>query len=106
MGAIKGVLREELENSLGMRKDYQRALNLHPGGCFVRKQINGNSYYYLALRDGKKVKFTYKGKSISKEDVTELENAKCLRRKYKKLMQKVDKQIKYLKKALRGKEDV
>ena len=106
MGVIKGVLREELENSIRMKKDYKEALKAHPGGTFVQKKIRGHKYYYLAVRIGKKVKFIYKGKKLSKEDMEKLEKSKRLRQKYKKLIQKLSKQIKYLRKTLRGKEDV
>lgn len=106
MGVIKSVLKEELENSIRMKKNYEKALKSHPGGCFVQKEIRGNKYYYLAIRDGKKVRFIYKGKKISKDEIAELEKSKRLRNKYKKLLQKLDRQIKYLRKSLRGKEDV
>lgn len=106
MGVIKSVLKEELENSIRMKKNYEKALKSHPGGCFVQKEIRRHKYYYLAIRDGKKVKFIYKGKKISKDEIAELEKSKRLRNKYKKLLQKLDRQIKYLRKSLRGKEDV
>lgn len=106
MGIIKGVLREELENSIKMKKDYEKALRSHPGGCFVQKQVRGNKYYYLVIREGKRVKFIYKGKKLSKQDIETLKHSKQLRRKYKELIKKLNRQIKYLKKALRGKEDV
>lgn len=106
MGVIKGVLREELENSIKMKKDYEKALKAYPGGCFVQKQLRGHKYYYLAVRDGRKVKFIYKGKKLSKEDIAKLKHSKGLRKKYKELIKKLNKQIKYLKKVLRGKEDV
>ena len=106
MGIIKGVLKEELDNSIQMKKDYEKALNSYPGGCFVKKQISGHIYYYLAVREGKKVKFIYKGKKISQEDKEGLEKSKRLRKKYKELIQQLNKQIKYLRKSLRGKEDV
>jgi len=106
MGVIKGVLREELENSIRMKEDYKKALKAQPGGCFVQKSIRGHKYYYLAVRDGKKVKFIYKGKRISKDDIESLEKSKRLRAKYRKLIQKLNRQIKYLRKVLRGKEDV
>jgi len=106
MGVIKGVLREELENSIRMKKGYEKALKSHPGGCFVQKEIRGHRYYYLAVRIGKKVKFIYKGKKLSKEDVANLNKSKQLRKKYKELIKKLNKQIKYLRRALRGEEDV
>lgn len=106
MGVIKGVLKEELENSIRMKKAYLIALKGHPGGCFVRKQIRGHKYYYLAFRDAKKVRFIYKGKKVSNDDIVELEKSRRLRQKYKKLVQKLDQRIKYLRKVMRGKEDV
>ncbi len=106
MGVIKGVLREELENSIRMKKGYEKALKLHPAGCFIQKQIRGHKYYYLAIRDGKKVKFVYKGKRLSKDEIAKLERSKRLRKKYKKSIQKLNRQIKYLRKSLHGKEDV
>lgn len=106
MGVIKGVLREELENSIRMKRDYEKALGSYLGGCFVQKKIKGHKYYYLVIRDGEKVKFIYKGKRLSKEDIAQLEKSKRLRKKYKQLIQKLNKQIKYLRKSLRGKEDV
>ncbi|MBU2540875.1 MAG: hypothetical protein KJ593_03135 [Candidatus Omnitrophica bacterium] len=106
MGVIKGVLKEELENSLRMKKNYEKALEVHPGGCFIRKKIRGHNYYYLAVRQGKKVKFIYQGKKLSKEGIAKLAKSKQLRKKYKKLIQKLKKRIKYLRKVLHGKEDV
>ena len=106
MGVIKGVLKEELENSIEMKKDYEKALKSHPGGCFVQKETKGHQYYYLAVREGKKVRFIYKGKRLSKDEIAKLEKSKRLRKKYKKLIQKLDRQIKYLRRSLRGKEDV
>jgi len=106
MGVIKGVLKEELQNSIRMKKDYEKALKSYPGGCFVLKEIKGHKYYYLAVRNGKKVKFIYKGKKLSEDDIDKLKRSKQLRGKYKKLLQKLNRQIKYLRKVLRGKEDV
>lgn len=105
MGIIKDLLREELDNSLRLRMNYKEELRKRPGGSIVAKEIKGRKYYYLAYRDAKKIKFIYKGKNISKDDIGKLKESKRLRAKYKKLIQKLDKRIKYLKKALRGKED-
>lgn len=105
MGVIKGVLKEELENSLRMKKEYERALNELPKGCIAEKKIRGHSYYYLAQRIGKKVKYIYKGK-ISEAERNKYQEAKVLRAKYRKLLSQVKKQIKFLKGALRGKESI
>ena len=105
MGVIKDLLKEELNNCIRLRKDYKEELRKYPGGSIIIKNIRGHRYYYLAFRDAKKVKFLYKGKKISKDDIAKLKESKRLKAKYKGLIQKLDKRIKYLKKALRGKED-
>jgi hypothetical protein len=105
MGVIKGVLKEELENSLRMKKEYEKALNELPKGCIAEKKIRGHSYYYLAQRVGKKVKYAYKGK-ISEAERNKYQEAKVLRAKYRKLLSQVKKQVKFLKGTLRGKESI
>lgn len=106
MGVIKSILREELENAIEMKKKYEEKLKEHPGGSFVEKDRGGNKYYYLAYRDGDKVKFIYKGKEISREDRKKLKKDKRLRKKYKEQIKKLKKRIKYLRKVLNGKEEV
>ena len=105
MGVIKGVLKEEFENSLRMKKEYEKALNELPKGCIAEKKIRGHSYCYLAQRVGKKVKYVYKGK-ISEAERNKYQEAKVLRAKYRKLLSQVKKQVKFLKGALRGKESI
>jgi len=104
-GVIKGVLAEELENSLRMKKEYEEALRRLPKGCLSIKKIKGHKYCYLVQRVGKKIKYIYKGK-ISDEEKKKLQEAKELRAKYRKLLSQVKKQIRFLKGALRGKEAV
>ena len=105
MGVIKGVLKEELENSLRMKKEYEKALRELPEGCLAEKKIRGHKYYYLVKRVGSKVKYIYKGK-ISNEEVDKYSEAKKLRAKYRKLLSQVKKQIRFLKGAIRGKESI
>jgi hypothetical protein len=105
MGVIKGVLREELENSLQMKKDYERELAKLPKGSLIKKKIKGHEYYYLLLREGEKVKFIYKGK-VSGGEIKKYKEAKRLRAKYRKLLSQVKKQIRFLRSSLRGKESV
>jgi methyltransferase-like protein len=100
---IKGVLEEELQNSIRMKKQYQQALDKLPKGSLVEKKIKGRKYYYLAVRESNRVKFIYKGK-ISEEEKKKHIEAKELRAKYRKLISGLDKQISFLKKALRRKE--
>jgi len=104
-GAIKGVLAEELENSIRMKKSYEEALKKLPKGSLAIRKIRGHEYGYLAERVGGKVKYRYLGKLSAAEKHKYVE-AKKLRAKYRKLLSKVKKQIRYLKGALRGKESI
>jgi len=53
-GVIKGVLAEELENSLRMKKEYEKALKKLPKGCISIKKIRGHKYCYLVKNHAKK----------------------------------------------------
>ena len=105
MGVIKGVLKEELDNSIQMQKDYEKELSKLPKGSLIKKRIKGHEYYYLVIREGGKVKFIYKGK-VSKEEIKKYREAQKYRAKYRKLLSQVKKQIKFLRSTLRGKESV
>ncbi len=98
---IKDMLNEELENSIQIRKDYQRALKALPKGALVRKVIGGHEYFYLAIRDGAKVRFDYLGK-LDKVKVANYEQAKVYRARYRRKLAEVNRQIKFIRKALRG----
>lgn len=102
MGVIRGVLKEELENSRDMLKSYQREI-ARIKGCLIRKKIGKRCYYYLAKRQGKKVKFIYKG-PISEEVKKAYAEQRKMLSKYKKLLRQVKGQIKFIRRALRGKE--
>jgi len=99
-------LREELENSLQMKKDYERELARLPKGSLIKKRIKGHEYYYLLLREGGKIKFIYKGNKVSKGEIEKYKQAKEYRAKYRKLLSQVKKQIRFLRSSLRGKEAV
>ncbi|MCD6384337.1 hypothetical protein J7M23_01030 [Candidatus Sumerlaeota bacterium] len=105
MGAIKGILKEELKNSLQMKRDYERELAKLPKGTLVQKKVKGHTYYYLEFREGKKVKFVYKGK-LSENEIKKYQEAKKYRAKYKKLLAQTNQQIRFLRRALRGKDTV
>lgn len=104
-GVIKGVLAEELGNSLRMQKDYESALNKLPQGCLVKKKIRGHDYYYIVKREGKKILHSYRGKS-SPQEIKQFAQAKHLRVKYRGALSKVKKQVKFLRGVLRGKEPI
>lgn len=104
-GVIKGVLAEELENSLRMKKEYEEALRRLLQGCLAKRKIRGHDYFYLVKRVDNKVKYIYKGK-VSEEEIKKYEEAKVMRAKYRKLLSQVKKQIRFLRGSLRGKEAV
>ena len=104
--AIKGVLKEELENSIKMQKQYEEELQKLPVGSLIKKKIKGHEYYYIVMRENGKVKFVYKGKRVSKALIEEYARAKEMRAKYRKLLSQLKKQIKFLKGALRGQESI
>jgi len=104
-GVIKGILQEELENSLRMKSTYEGELAKLPRGSLVRKTIKGLPYYYLVAREEGKVKFTYKGKA-SEADIKKYQEAKESRARYRKLLSQAKKQIRFLRSSLRGKESV
>jgi len=104
-GVIKGVLAEELENSLRMKKEYEDALSKLPRGCLAARKIKGHEYFYIAKREGKKVKYIYRGR-ISDAEKKRYNEARVSRSKYRKLLSQVKKQIKFLRGALRGKEAI
>ena len=104
-GAIKGVLAEELQNSLRMEKEYNSALRKLPKGCLSIKKIKGHKYYYLVSREKGRLKYVYKGQ-IPKDQIKKYKEAKEYRAKYRKLLSQVKKQVKYLRGSLRGKEAI
>ena len=105
MKVIKSVLKEELANSLAMKKSYERELAKLPKGSLVKKTIKGHEYYYLQVREKGRARFIYKGK-LSDEEIKKYESAKKYRAQYRKLLSELKKQIKFLRIALRGKESV
>ncbi len=101
-GVIKGVLAEELHNSLRMKKEYKFALDKLPKGCLSLKKIKGHKYYYLVNRVKGKLKYIYKGQ-VSEDQIRKYKEAKEYRAKYRTSLSKLKKQIKFLRSSLRGK---
>jgi hypothetical protein len=105
MRVIKNILKEELSNSLAMKKTYERELARLPKGSLVKKTIKGHEYYYLQVREKGKARFVYKGK-LSDKEVKENTEAKKYRAQYRRLLSEVKKQIQFLRTTLRGKQSV
>jgi len=103
--SIKGVLREELANSLRMEANYVRELAGLPRGSLVCRLIKGRAYYYLVYRDRGRFRAEYRGK-VGKAEVDKYRKNKVLRAKYRGLLSRVRKQIRFLRSTLRGKQAV
>lgn len=103
--SIKSVLREELENSLQMEKNYARELAKLPAGSLVRRVIKGRVYYYLIFREKGRFRAVYRGK-VGAAEIEKYRRAKEYRAKYRRLLSQAKKQIRFLRSALRGKEAI
>lgn len=99
MAVIKGVLKEELENSLRMLKRYRHEYKALPKGSLVRKKVKNQEYDYLACRENGKFALKYMGQLSEKEKSVYLE-AKRKRREYRKLIADLKDQVKFIKRAL------
>ena len=103
--SIKGVLREELDNSLRMQERYEQELAKLPKGSLVKRRIRGHDYYYLVYREDGKVRSVYRGKP-DPEEIARYHAARDQRAKYRKLLSKVKRQVSFLRGVLRGKEPI
>ncbi len=98
---IIGMLKEELENSVRARDAFIRAMEKLPRGSLVRKVIGGHQYYYLAQREGRKVRFNYVGK-LNEPELKRYIDAKEYRVRYRRQISEIDKQIKFINKVISG----
>ncbi len=84
-----------------MRRRYEQALRKLGKGSLVLKRISGHPYYYLAVREGERVRFRYLGKlSAQQRDARLAQHRK--RGQYRHLLREVKQQIKFLERSLRG----
>lgn len=84
-----------------MQKDYVRALAQLPKGNLIKKKIKGNEYWYMQIRDGKKVRFDYV-KNASAAMIRKYKKAKEDRARYRNLLAQARKQIRQLERMLRS----
>ena len=99
MNPIRGVLEEELANSIRMLRKYQQAWKALPRGSLVEKKIKGKIFHYSAARKGGKVKFEYKGR-LPVAEIAKFKESKAMRAKYRGLMADLRKQIAFLRRSL------
>jgi hypothetical protein len=103
---IKSVLREELANSVRMKRRYEQELAKLPKGSLVKRNIKGHEYYYVVYRENGQFKSIYKGKSVSDMELGRYKRAKERRARCRKALSQLKKQIRYLRGILRGKEEI
>lgn len=101
--AIREILEEELENSLHMEREYSVQLDKLPKGSLAKRVRNGHEYYYIVYRENGKVCLDYAGKNVSEEQKEIYREAKIKRAQYRNLRSQVRQQIKFIRRALRGK---
>jgi len=99
MDLIKSVLQEELESSLEIQKYYQKEISKLPKGSLSKKKADNRVYYYLAYREGSKVKTDYLG-NLSDKEIKDYQDKINKRRHYQSQLRKVNKKIKYLRRIL------
>ena len=102
--AIREILVEELENSLHMEREYSARLAQLPKGSLVKRIRNQNEYYYIVYRENGKVCLDYVGKEVSAEMKERYRDGKARRAQYRRLRSQVRQQIKFIERALRGKQ--
>ena len=91
--------------SIRMKERFDAELAALPRGSLVRRKIKGHAYYYLVSREGGKVRSVYKGKVMPAGELRRYQQAKERRAKVRRSLSQLKKQIRYLKGALRGKEE-
>lgn len=105
MDIMKGLAREELENSMRIKKNYEDAIKGLPKGSLSKKRINGREYYYLFYRESpNKVRSRYLGK-LSDEEAKEYQEKIRKRRAYEKLVREARQQIAFFRRVLGVRRD-
>lgn len=89
MEDLKNVLQENLAYYREQEKIIVSRLSLLPKGRIKEKKINGDLYFYLQYRKGKKVVDEYIGKEVPAELRENLEERKLLEAELKKVNEAV-----------------
>ncbi len=103
MSSVFHVIEEEFERLKEAEAAYEAAIAKEQQGAPQKKRVGRKDYLYLAKRNGAKVKFIYIGHAEDPKTIKVLDSVKR-RREYEKLLKGVKKDIKEVKKALRGRK--
>ena len=99
--AIRGILAEELKNTVQMCRRFESEIRKLPKEVMVVKNIRNRKYLYLARRDGPRIVYRYYGK-YDQAVFVKFKKSKQLRRKYMENIKILKAQIKAIRSALRG----
>lgn len=96
---LQVVLKEEYKRLKQLVNKYTKNLNKLPKGSISSKKRNNSHYFYLAYRQGKKVKFIYVGKEDS-EALEEIKEKVERRKEILNKLRQVKTELKELKKVI------
>ncbi len=102
MSTIFHVMKEEYERLIEADQAYRHNIEQMPQGSPQVKHIRNGDYLYLARRDGSKVVYDYIGPVDSEQAKKILEQVER-RRRYESLLKDIHRNLKDVKKVLRGK---
>lgn len=97
---IHGVLEEELDRNIRMKKRYNEELEKLPKGSLLLRKIGNQEYYYLKYRENRKNIAKYIGKK-NEIDVQELEEKIKKRKHLEEVLKNLNQEENEIKKALR-----
>lgn len=98
MNLIINTILQEKQRIDYMLAKYQALLSGLPKGTISEKLVNGNSYYYLKYRDGKKVVSKY----ISKKSIESLRQQIEKRRHVEAMIKSLQEEQQLVEKVLEG----
>ena len=102
MSSVFHILEEELERLNEAKKAYQAAIKREYQGAPQIKQVGRKQYLYLARRKQQKIHYLYVGHADGQKALDILDSIKR-RREYEELLKGVNRDLKEVRKALRGK---
>ncbi len=97
---IKGVLKEELDRSLSLKKRYELKLKEYPPGYLLVRKRGKKVYYYLSYRKDGRVQQKYLG-VLSPDAIKDYKKQIADKKNLSKQLSKVKSNIQYLQRLLR-----
>ncbi|HUI92906.1 MAG TPA: hypothetical protein VLX68_11720 [Chitinivibrionales bacterium] len=103
MGSVFHVIKEERKRLNEAKAAYEITIAKEEKGSPQIKHVGRKDYLYLARRVGNKIKYRYVGHLDSEASRRVLDSVKK-RREYEKLLKGIKKDIKEVRRALRGRK--